>query len=411
MATELPDLPEPIADGELDHDDSLSADLTVAARALLLGAALHSQEAVDTPASDLTAIGMHDLPPPVTGVRGYRALVADSSIRLGAYGRLGKEVEQFERLPGRPVHPGTRVPIPPGLWREASAGDPVAAVAWLRATQMAERDVRQVGAAAALDPVARSQWRDATSLHNDEIPEIRAARRLLNEYTDNTASAGGSATAVIAREIATAATGGSEDSYSEGQPSNGEAPARPMEHPFTSISTMVHGTMAYVGSWWTPHGDFHRYIRECVTRDLYSGGQYYSWSGRYSNHHREVAAARLYDWSSPYLHRMNSVYAHSYGGIIALRALGLGLHIDELVLLSTPNDDVETDLSRVGRITSLRIHMDLVLLAARRRQSFDLPVAEHYLPRWFISHGDSHDTSIWTQHDVVRALSIGALRR
>jgi len=410
MATDLPDLPGPIPDGELDHEEGLSADLTVAARALMLGAALHSPAAVDTLARDLTAIGMHDLPPPVGGVRGYRALIADSSTRLREYGRLGNEVEQFEQFPERPVHPRTGVPVPIGLWREAAAGDPVAAVAWLRATQMAERDVRQVGAASALDPVSGSQSRVSTILRDDGIPEVGVARRILNEYSSSIAPSG-SAASVIAREIATAAVGETESDYFSVEPRNPDVPGGPTEHPFASISTIIHGTMAYAGSWWTPHGDFHRYIRESVTPDLYSGGRYYSWSGNYSKHHREVAATRLYDWSGPYLHRINTVYAHSYGGVIALRALGLGLRIDDLVLLSTPNDEVETDISQVGRITSLRIHMDLVLLAARRRQSFDLPVAEHYLPRWFTSHSDSHETSIWNQHDVVRALSLGSMRR
>jgi hypothetical protein len=69
------------------------------------------------------------------------------------------------------------------------------------------------------------------------------------------------------------------------------------------------------------------------------------------------------------------------------------------VLLSTPVDSVPIEWRNIGRAQSLRIHLDLVLLAARRRQRFTENVEEFYLPQWFWSHSDSHEPTIWQAGD------------
>ena len=78
---------------------------------------------------------------------------------------------------------------------------------------------------------------------------------------------------------------------------------------------------------------------------------------------------------------LNTVFAHSYGGIIALYASTFGLKMNEVVLLSVPVENIPVEWRNIGRAVSLRIHMDLVLLAARRRQLFTENVEEHHLSR------------------------------
>jgi hypothetical protein len=56
----------------------------------------------------------------------------------------------------------------------------------------------------------------------------------------------------------------------------------------------------------------------------------------------------------------------------------------------------------------LRIHMDIVLLAARRAQRFTENVEEHYLPHWFWNHSDSHDPAIWRSETCPETLGLVA---
>lgn len=103
---------------------------------------------------------------------------------------------------------------------------------------------------------------------------------------------------------------------------------------------------------------------------------------------------------------LNSVFAHSYGGVIALKATMYGLVIKDLVLLSVPAENVRVEWRSIERAVSLRIHMDLVLLAARRPQRFTENVEEHYLPHWFFNHGDSHDPALWRKEESARRLKL-----
>lgn len=103
---------------------------------------------------------------------------------------------------------------------------------------------------------------------------------------------------------------------------------------------------------------------------------------------------------------LHTVFAHSFGGVIALNATAFGLRIDELVLLSTPVETVPVEWRNIRRAVSLRIHWDLVLLAARRRQLFTENVEETLLPRWFFQHGDSHDPDTWRAESCVAKLNL-----
>ncbi|WP_322937592.1 hypothetical protein [Nocardioides bizhenqiangii] len=273
--------------------------------------------------------------------------------------------------------------------------------------QATDAGLRQVAAAAALQPTATDPPTVTGTI--DAADTLAAARTVLsqaaveppqNSINASVLRAVTTAAGLLAKELASVALGEDTADLVEDRQrvESGTGPHPP--------STIVHGTGAYVGTWWTPRGDFHEFIRGTINPDLYSNGQYFQWSGKYSARHRDVAAQRLLDWAAPYDGRIRRLFAHSYGGVIALRALGLGLKVEDLVLLSTPAERVETNWSAAGRIRSLRIHVDLVLLTARRRQIFDLPVAEFHLPKWFVGHSDSRAVDVWQQHDVARILEL-----
>jgi hypothetical protein len=405
VATELPAGPQPTSDPDLNYDNTLSGDLSIAARALTLGAALYSPDVHSDLSDDLVAIGFSDLPPPV-GIELDRSLLLESDEMLGEFGldRLVATHEQRASFRLR-REPSRRSPNR-ALWGRASSGDPVAAVSWLRAVSATDAGVRQVAAAAALRPGEPGDDTDPNR-RGDPSPTAQAADSIVEQASVDSDIRGridrrseSSVTAArVTQEIASVSLGGTAPAVETNEFSNDRRAEG------ASVSTIVHGTASYLGTWWTPYGDFHGFLKDTLSPDLYDAGQYYHWSGKYSAEHRELAARRLLDWAQPYGGHLRQVFAHSYGGIIALRALGLGLRVEELVLLSTPVENVDTNWSNAGRVCSLRIHLDLVLLAARRRQSFDLPVAEFHLPKWFIGHADSHDVSTWMQHDVARILT------
>jgi pimeloyl-ACP methyl ester carboxylesterase len=154
-------------------------------------------------------------------------------------------------------------------------------------------------------------------------------------------------------------------------------------------------------------GDFHSYILEEVRPDLFRGYNAFQWSGAYRNRHRLVAAERLAGWVRDAVgHGLNALFAHSYGGIIALNATTHGLTIKDLVLLSVPAEDTRVEWRNIGRSVSLRIHLDIVLLAARRRQYFTENVEENYIPQWFWHHSDSHEPGLWRKGEYPQLLGL-----
>jgi len=54
----------------------------------------------------------------------------------------------------------------------------------------------------------------------------------------------------------------------------------------------------------------------------------------------------------------------------------------------------------VNRVISIRVHLDLVILADGGGQRFyDSRIEEHVLPLWF-DHSLSHDPATWRQYNV-----------
>jgi hypothetical protein len=167
-------------------------------------------------------------------------------------------------------------------------------------------------------------------------------------------------------------------------------------------SLIVHGTFARNNAWWQPGGDFHTYLLGQVRPDLYSAADRFDWSGGYSDAARLLGASDLRDWIAARNLDGLDLFTHSHGGSIAMLASQMGVAIGTLVLLSCPVHPQKywPNFTAIQKIISIRVRLDLVLLADRSAQSFDDPaINEHILPIWF-NHFATHDPPIWTSHTI-----------
>jgi hypothetical protein len=186
-----------------------------------------------------------------------------------------------------------------------------------------------------------------------------------------------------------------------------EASSRPDEASETSM--LIHGTFARNNAWWQPipPGDFHQYVRLNVWPDLYAKSDRYEWSGGYSDGARSLAATQLVRWLSDHNERGISLMTHSHGGSVAMLASWEPtVQIDKLVVLSCPVHPAKysVNFGRVNKVVSVRVKMDLVLLADGSGSHFpDARYHEHVLPVWF-NHSASHDPAVWQRYNVPAML-------
>lgn len=170
------------------------------------------------------------------------------------------------------------------------------------------------------------------------------------------------------------------------------------------VSTMVHGTRGWKGSWWRPKGGFHQFVATNHRPNLYGRGARFSWSGAYSHKQRVLAAEDLVDWTHEVApNGLQTIFAHSYGGDVAAMAAMAGATTQELVLLSAPATAfANAAASSVGRVIDIRLPLDPVLCIANTQQRLapSKNVTEVLLP-WSLSHGSSHDEHVWAAHDVA----------
>lgn len=173
------------------------------------------------------------------------------------------------------------------------------------------------------------------------------------------------------------------------------------------VSTMIHGTWAWKGDWWRPQGDFHQYVHNELRSNLYSRGARYSWSGAYRDKHREVAAGDFHDWASDVApDGIHTLFAHSYGGEVAARAVNAGTRVSELVMLSAPvTPHVCAALHNPNlRVIDIRLPFDPVLAVARVPQRVPHGIgAPNLVPittRWRLNHGATHEPRVWTTEDI-----------
>jgi pimeloyl-ACP methyl ester carboxylesterase len=172
-------------------------------------------------------------------------------------------------------------------------------------------------------------------------------------------------------------------------------------------SLIVHGTWARASFWWQPpNGDFWKYLHDNVAPDLHSAADRFEWSGGYSDAARALAGNDLHDWVRQRNLDGLDLFTHSHGGSAAMLATHASTRVGRMVLLSCPVHwpKYTPDFSKVNKVVSIRVHLDLVILADRGGQKFDDPqISEHVLPVWF-NHSATHDPAIWQKYNVPSML-------
>jgi len=172
-------------------------------------------------------------------------------------------------------------------------------------------------------------------------------------------------------------------------------------------SLLVHGTWARSQAWWQPpNGDFWSYYHAQVDPTLYGAPDRFEWSGGYSDAARALAGSDLHVWVQQHSLDGLDPIAHSHGASVAMLATHAGTRVGRLILLSCPVHwpQYTPDFTKVGRVISIRVHLDLVILADGGGQRFhDSRIAEHVLPLWF-DHSASHDPATWQQYNVPAML-------
>jgi hypothetical protein len=279
-----------------------------------------------------------------------------------------------------------------GLWSAGQDGDTVASAALVRACVTHEFEpVRVAGSAI---------W----SLANPA--DVSAGTALFQALDSSSESVRGIARAVL-----------QSDGYGGVQlepPPRDQPPAGPDQ--VRPVSLMVHGTWAYDERWWRPGvGDFHGYIKSAVRPNLWARPSVYYWSGRYESSDRDWAIYDLLSWAGQHCPRgVDTVFAHSYGGHVAMRAVAQGLRPRTLVLLSTPfYADDRPSLMRVlhsCKVVSFRTKYDLVLRADKiarfvrnplRPKPISPPFREIQIGGFFTGHSATHDPDIWRKKGLA----------
>lgn len=171
---------------------------------------------------------------------------------------------------------------------------------------------------------------------------------------------------------------------------------------------LVHGTWASDQAWYHAGGDFHTFIKG-LRPDLYSLPDYFQWSGGWNDSARDAGAVSLRQWVQSRNEQGLDLMGHSHGANVILKATMLGLTIGKAVLLSCPVH-VDKYFPNFANLTtpvqSVRVHLDLVILADGGGQRFRHPdIQEHVLPIWF-DHSASHEPQVWQDHGIAGRIGL-----
>jgi hypothetical protein len=184
------------------------------------------------------------------------------------------------------------------------------------------------------------------------------------------------------------------------------APKRVRKPPETLM--LMHGTWGSAQPWYQPGGDFHRFVKG-LRPDLYDANDFFKWTGGYSDGARLDGATKLKQWVEQRNEQGLDLMGHSHGANVILKATDLGLTVGKAVLLACPVhvDKYFPNFANVqAPVYSVRVKMDLVILADGGGQRFRHPqIKEIVLPVWF-DHGAAHDPQCWIDHNVAQRISL-----
>lgn len=173
--------------------------------------------------------------------------------------------------------------------------------------------------------------------------------------------------------------------------------------------TLVHGTWGSDSEWYQPPaGSFFTFVKG-QRPDLYDGADFFRWSGGYSDSARAQGAKDLAKWVAEHNVQGLDLMGHSHGANVVMLAAKSGMTAGKLILLSCPVhvDKYFPDFSKVVKpVYSVRVRLDLVILADRGGQRFRHPdIVEVVLPIWF-DHGASHEPQVWVDHGVAAKVGL-----
>ncbi len=185
---------------------------------------------------------------------------------------------------------------------------------------------------------------------------------------------------------------------------------RPQRARKSHTLALVHGTWARSSDWWQPGGDFFEYLKGGPRPDVYGAADRYSWSGGYSDGARSLAADDLVSWVSGHQLGGLDIIAHSHGANVAMLATQRGMRAGKLVLLSCPVHVQKYMLNFANvnnRVVSVRVRLDLVILADRGGQRFPngSGVTEIVLPIWF-DHFATHNPDVWRANNLPARIPV-----
>lgn len=179
----------------------------------------------------------------------------------------------------------------------------------------------------------------------------------------------------------------------------------------SSMTVIVHGTFAKDSTWYSPGGDFHSYIKEHVYPDVYSGRDYFFWSGRYSRTDAglrriwKTAANKLVSWLNAHPARKLRLIAHSHGNNVVNMATKQ-IEACSLIQLSPPvrawnlphMDNVSS-----GRLFNIHSTLDVVVMIDGGAQDYSgTAVAANETTRIISRYGhtDSHVPKRWKKKKI-----------
>ena len=368
--------------------------MSQAATLLLIGAHLRGDAAATPRAAVAPARALR------TGVQGAPATIPAGDLRRLGFPRLAAGSPRFrpetlQRVAGVRFAK-TRAAVPPrGDQRTATASVRQAANAFYR-------DTSHETAAALLEVSLR---------HPQELVRVTAAVSYISVTTDPAPALailerGARSRDTLTRNVAATALGRLD-------PRN-PALARLLEPRHrksrarrSHTALLVHGTWARSQPWWQPpSGDFWSYYHAQVDPTLYGAGDRFEWTGGYSDIARLQGGDDLHTWVDGHGLDGLDLIGHSHGGSVTMLANHAGTHVGRMILLSCPVHwpKYTPDFMRVGRVISIRVHLDLVILVDGGGQRFNHPrIEEHVLPLWF-DHFATHDPATWQQYNVPAML-------
>ncbi len=185
------------------------------------------------------------------------------------------------------------------------------------------------------------------------------------------------------------------------QPAGGCKPCPPgrEEEPKTTI--VVHGTWANDQSWWKNGYPFFEYMEHDVPMDdLFLGDDPFAWSGNWSDNAREQAAEKLATWVTDHNEDCLNIVAHSHGANVGFLTSN-SVQFGRMILLSTPAHPHLYSPKNYKSLFSVRVHLDLVVLADGGGNKFPgnwSELKERYIG-WF-NHSSTHYARRWENKDV-----------